>query len=104
MTWNGYSIASGNLFGIIPLTIQMVLLYLIYDKNKFAKFGIKIWSILLIVGPGLSILGGTLKVIAGENFNTQKTLTSLIMLAVGVLIFYFNNRTVEIGIIGNSKN
>ncbi len=101
---NGYEVVSGNMFGVIPMIIQMVLLYLIFDKNKFAKIGIKIWSILLIVGPGLIISGGLIKVIAGENFNFKESLANLIMLAVGMLIFYFNNQTVEVQITENNED
>ena len=101
LIWNGYTTAMGNLYGLIPLTVQMILIYLIFDKNKFAKVGIKIWSILLIIGPGLSILGGLLKSIAGENMDFNETFTNLIMLTIGITVFYFNNKTVEIVIMKN---
>ena len=39
--WNSYAILNGNLFGIIPVVIQLIIIYLLYDKNKNAKIGIK---------------------------------------------------------------
>ena len=96
LIWNGYVIVSGNIIGVLPLLVQLTLLFLIFDKNKLAKLGIKIWSIILIIGPGLSISGGLIKVLVGENFDFKKTLSNLIILVTGILVFYFNKKSVEI--------
>ena len=53
LCWNLYAIDTGNLYGLIPIGIQGVLLFLIFSKNKYAKNGIKIWAIILILSHGL---------------------------------------------------
>ena len=94
--WNSYAILNGNLIGIIPIVIQLIIIYLIFDKNKLAKIGIKIWSIILIAGPSLSILGGLLKTVGGIDLDVNKLIERIIMLSIGILIFYYNDKTVKI--------
>jgi len=94
--WNSYAILNGNLFGIIPVVIQLIIIYLLYDKNKHAKIGIKIWSIVLIIGPSLSIVGKLLKTVAGTDLDLKKMIENIIMLTVGILIYYYNENTVKI--------
>ena len=96
LLWNSYAVLTGNLFGIIPIFIQLIIIYLLYDKNKNAKIGIKIWSIFLIIGPSLSIIGKLLKVLAGEDLEIYKLIEKIIMITIAILIFYFNENTVEI--------
>jgi len=94
--WNSYAVVNGSLFGLIPIVIQLIIIYLLYDKNKHAKIGIKIWSIVLIIGPSLSIVGKLLKTVAGTDLDLKKLIENLILLTVGILIYYFNDKTVEI--------
>ena len=94
--WNSYALLNGNLIGIIPIVIQLIIIYLIFDKNKLAKIGIKIWSIILIAGPSLSILGGLLKTVGGIDLEVNKLIERIIMLSIGILIFYYNDKTVKI--------
>tara|TARA_R110001606_G_scaffold397990_1_gene575960 strand:+ start:2410 stop:2793 length:384 start_codon:yes stop_codon:yes gene_type:complete len=94
--WNSYAILNGNLFGIIPVVIQLIIIYLLYDKNKNAKIGIKIWSIVLIIAPSLSIAGKLLKSVAGTDLDLKKLVENILMLTIGILIFYYNDKTVEI--------
>lgn len=94
--WNSYTVILGNLIGILPIVVQLILLYLIFDKHKYAKVGIKIWSILLIVGPSLSIFGGLLKKFAGEDLVISKFIQNILILTIGLLIFYFNEKTLEV--------
>jgi len=94
--WNSYTVISGNLIGIIPIVVQLIVLYLIIDKHKYAKIGIKIWSILLIAGPSLSILGGLLKMLADVDLVINKLIQNILILTIGILIFYFNEKTLEV--------
>jgi len=94
--WNSYAVVNGSLFGLIPIVIQLIIIYLLYDKNKHVKIGIKIWSIVLIIGPSLSIVGKLLKTVAGTDLDLKKLIENLILLTVGILIYYFNDKTVEI--------
>ncbi len=52
LLFNVYSIiVSGNLLGILPIIIQLILAYLLYSKSKFIPIGFKIWaSIFLMLG------------------------------------------------------
>lgn len=94
--WNSYTVISGNLIGIIPIVVQLTVLYLIIDKHKYAKIGIKIWSILLIAGPSLSIFGGLLKMLADVDFVINKLIQNILILTIGIFIFYFNEKTLEV--------
>lgn len=95
---NTYSIITGNIMAVIPVIIQLVVLFLIFDKNKYAKKGIKIWSIIVILGPLLSIIGRFIKIMVDENvtLDINKLMRNLSILTLGILVMYFTNKTVSI--------
>ena len=96
LIWNIYALTTGRTFALIPITIQIILLDLIFIKSKHTKLGIKIWSIFLLAGPSLSILGKILKLLTGDGFESMVNglIKNLIFLIIGILIFYFNTNTV----------
>ncbi len=98
--WNLFAIfATGLLIGILPITIQAILLGLIFTKNQYAKIGIKIWSIVfLAVASGLQFVGRFLQDLT-EGFSKVDIthyLTTGITILLGVLIAVYTNKTVEI--------
>lgn len=98
LIWNFYTLLTGVLVSLIPITIQLIIIYLILTKNKHTKIGIKIWSLILIVGPSLSFFGKLLKIIIGDNFQpmTIDMIQNLIMLIIGIFIYTYNQNTVEV--------
>ena len=87
-----------NPIALLPIIIQSVLLYLMFTKHKYAKIGIKIWTILfLIIANGLQFLGAILQIIGGGNPNTTilDYLKFLILILIGVGILIFTNKTIE---------
>ena len=100
MMWNIYAtIDTGKLSGILPITIQGVLLALILTRNQYAKIGIKIWSIIfLIIASGLQFFGRLLKD-AVDNFvnaNSLHYITTGITVIIGIMIVLYVNKTVEV--------
>ena len=98
--WNLFAIlVTGLLIGILPITIQAILLGLIFTKNQYAKIGIKIWSIVfLAVASGLQFVGRFLQDLT-EGFSKVDIthyLTTGITILLGVLIAVYTNKTVEI--------
>lgn len=98
MSWNVYALILGQIFAVVPVCLQLVLLFLILKKHRLAKVGISIWSILLMLGPGLAITGKLLTALADENSPLQvpQLLESSLFLILGIGIFYFNRRTVSV--------
>lgn len=96
--WNGYQIHSGVTYRAIPIMLQIILLYLIFSKNQFAKLGIKIWSIYLVATQGIQLFGIILLTTEAEKINYTSILSALLLLIIGILIFNFNNKTVEVKI------
>lgn len=94
--WNSYNVTKGYLMGILPIVVQLILLYLIFDNNKFTKLGVKIWSIVLIVGYGVSILAKLLKVVLGVEIIIADLLNKFIFLIIGILIYVLNEKYTEI--------
>lgn len=94
--WNFYVLTSGALVAILPLILQGILLFLILSKNKNAKIVIKFWSIILILSHGISFLAKVLKISLGDNINLTELLNKTVFLIVGILIYVFNEKYVEI--------
>lgn len=87
-----------NVIALIPVCFQLVVLGLVLKKHKRAKLGIKIWSILLIVGPLMTILGKTIRLLLGDDMSSElmDLVGSVFILLIGLAIFQFNSSTVEV--------
>lgn len=96
---NIYAIFSGNLIGLIPLTIQVVLLFLLIKKHSMAKIGLKIFSIVvLIIASSLKLISALLKILIGEyaDLNFFDYLSAIMNLILGIVILYFTNKSIKI--------
>jgi hypothetical protein len=75
------------------------MLTLIFMKHKYAKMGIKIWTILfLIIASGLQFVGRFLKDM-GTDFNNvdfQHYLKNGVTVLIGVILLFYANKTIEI--------
>jgi hypothetical protein len=96
LSWNLYALGTGNLIGIITCGIQGLLLFLILTKNKYGKIGIKTWAIILILSHGISFLAKLVKIFLGDEIQTTELLKKIIFMAIGILIYVFNEKYVEI--------
>ena len=92
-------ITTGKLIGLLPITIQSILLGLIITKNQYARIGVKIWAIIfLAIASGLQFVGQLLQDIA-DNFTTVNSIhyiTTGFTVLVGIMIVVFVNKTVTI--------
>jgi hypothetical protein len=96
LCWNLYALDIGNLFGLIPIGIQGILLFLIISKNKYVKIGIKIWAIILILSHGLSLVGKSIKKFLGDEIIISELMNKIIFLTIGIFIYVFNEKYVEL--------
>jgi hypothetical protein len=57
---------------------------------------IHFWAIIMMVGPGLSIIGKLIKIATGDdlNFMVDSLVQNLLLFTFGLLIYYFNKKTV----------
>lgn len=96
LIWNTYMVISGNYLGLIAVVIELILLYLLFNKHRLAKMAIHFWAIIMMVGPGLSITGKLIKMATGDdlNFMVDSLVQNLLLFTFGLLIYYFNKRTV----------
>jgi len=97
--WNSYAfIISKSLVSLIPTIIQLIVLLLILMKHKHAKMGINLWSVLLMLGGGLVILGKLMKFFIGDDITDGlgKLALNILILTAGIIIYNFNQKTVEV--------
>ena len=92
------SIRSSNIYGLIPILIEIVLLILIFTKNQYARLGILIWTVIaLIIGSGFEVIADVM-----DDFNNDfKAATqidsfmyNILGLIAGILIIDYTRRTV----------
>ena len=83
---------------LFTIIMQVTILLLIIKESKYAKLGIKIWSLILITGSALSFLGKSIKFFVGDNsINSFKGLfIEFLLLIIGILIYYYANKTIKI--------
>jgi hypothetical protein len=93
LIYNLYATLTGNLFGLIPVSIQIALIILILIKNKYAKLFIQIWVIVaLFIGSGLEIIVELLQ--GFEDFKLTLLMYNLFQFGIGLLILDYTRRTV----------
>lgn len=85
-----------EIWGIIPILIQAVIIGMIITKHQFAKIVLKLWAIIfLVISSSFQII---LQAIQDFTENLEVDLTYYIVAAinllVGSLIIYFTNTTV----------
>lgn len=88
---------SMNIYGIIPIFFEIVLLVLIITKNQYVKLAIIIWaSISFIVGCGFEFVADLMDLINDDfkKLKIESTIQSAIGLALGILIITYTRRTV----------
>jgi hypothetical protein len=100
LIWNLYvTMTTGNYIGLLPITIQGILIGLILTKNQYAKIGIKIWAIMFFtIASGLQFIGKLL-IDTSDNFanaNSLYYITTGFKVLVGVLIVVYVNKTVQV--------
>lgn len=96
LCWNLYNFKTDDFVGLIPIGIQGILLYLIFSKNKYVKNGIKIWSIILILSYGLSLIAKLIKIVLADEIIFSELMNKAAFLTIGILIYVFNEKYVEL--------
>jgi len=96
LIWNTYMVVTGNFLGLIAVVIELALLYLLFNKHRWTKMAIHFWAIIMMIGPGLSILGKLIKMATGDdlNFMVDSLVQNLLLFTFGFIIYYFNKKTV----------
>ena len=97
--WNLYTfLLTKSLVALLPTIIQIVVLILVLVKHKYAKMGINVWAVILMLGGGLVILGKLLKILAGDDMmdGIGKLILNIIIFSAGLAIYNFNQKTVEV--------
>ena len=96
LCWNLYALTLEGFKALIPILIQGTLLFLILSKNKQAKIGIKIWSIILILSYGISFFIKSFEILLGDEIEINIIIKKGVYLIIGILIYSFNKKYVEI--------
>lgn len=87
-----------EVWGIIPILIQAVIIGMIITKHRFARLILKIWAIVfLIIGSSLQILGqGIQDILDDRVVDFVFYIVATINLLIGSLVVYFTNTTVVV--------
>jgi len=94
LLYNLYVIATGNLYGIIPITIQAVMLFLIFTRNEYARIVMLIWAVgVLLIATVFQIVGDLLDT-GFDAIQSFSFLFNLIQLIVAIIIVDYIRRTV----------
>lgn len=97
--WNLYTfLITKSLVTLIPTTIHTIVLVLVLMKHKHAKMGVNVWAVILMLGGGLVILGKLVKLFVGDDITDGigKLLLNVIILSAGLLIYKYNQKTVQV--------
>lgn len=84
---------TNNLGVLIPIVIEIVLLFLISTNHRYAKIGIYLWTtICLIIGFGFEAIADLMDGISKDNLNS--IIYNTIGLFAGILIIHYTRITV----------
>lgn len=91
------SITASNIYGLIPAFIEIVLLTLIFTKNRYVKLTIIAWAILsFIVSCGFELIANLMDDFNNDfrTFKINAFVYNIIGLIVGIIIINYTRRTV----------
>jgi len=103
LLWNLFVfISTLNIYLLIPVLFQLVLLVLILTRDKYARTAIIIWAIVLIIAPSLELLADVMDL--GNNLldndfkglDVYNIIYFLALLVGGILVLDFTRRTVKV--------
>jgi len=107
LLWNLYTlISTGNIWALLPILIQTVLLILIFTNHQYTRIGIIAWTIIAFVGPCILGLLASLFDMGNDLIDSTKItdtndiIYKLIQLVLGILILDFTRRTVKVERVG----
>jgi len=102
--WNAYAgIIGKNIWAVIPIAIEIVLLFFIFNRYEYTRLMIISWAVIfLIATPAIDLLATVLDVgnilIDKETgvFGIYGVILNTIELAAGILILDYTRRTVKV--------
>lgn len=92
-----YFFSDYSIINLFPLIIQLIIILSLIYKNYRVKMVIRIWSVLfLIIANCLIFFGKLLKDFSYDlqNFDYRNYLSSFLMLIIGIVIFWLNEKMV----------
>ncbi|WP_108423748.1 hypothetical protein [Flagellimonas amoyensis] len=81
---------------LLPFAVQATVLVLVLTKDKYAKSAINIWSMLLMVGSGFSLLSKIIYLTIGDNVELGSLFLQIIFVSIGIAVYYYNMETTEV--------
>ena len=104
--YNLYALlVSYNVYSLIPIAIQVFLLYMMFTKHEYARIAILIWStVVLLLATLFEIIAQVLDGLNDgfEKINLYSFIGNLILLIVAILIVDFTRRTVVVRTLGST--
>jgi len=111
LLWNVYTlINTGNIWALLPILIQTVLLILIFTNHQYARVSIMAWTIIVLIGASALGLLASLFDIGNDLIDSTKVtdtnyiIQKLIQLVLGVLMLDFTRRTVKVERVGIAES
>lgn len=87
-------LSSLNFMQLLPIAIQSAILALYFTKHKYLSIGLKIWSVLFILGSGLTVVAFALGGFA--EMPSSKLIWVAIDFIVGVLLWLIASSEIEL--------
>jgi len=93
LAYNAYALISWKtLIALVPITIQSILLYMIFKNHKHVRTLIKVWSVVLLV----SAFFGFLSIYYATEVTAARVIDHLFSLVVGLSYLVFADKCVEL--------
>lgn len=100
--WNVYNyFYSDSNYSLINAGFQFLVLILIFLKSQYAKTGIAIFGVILIINSSFSFIGGLIKIYFDQNLmNLILTVfVPIVLLILGIIVYHYNVTTVKVKLV-----
>lgn len=96
---NTWTLINGQIISLLPLGVQIGVFISILTKWRHVKIIIRVYGIMLLLAGGLQLLAQLLFMIADaqDKISYDTMLSSLLLTALGLVIFIFCNETITVG-------
>ncbi|MBC7413292.1 MAG: hypothetical protein H7331_12655 [Bacteroidia bacterium] len=89
------SLIEGNIFSVIGVVLDVVVLFFLYTKNTKLSVGIKLWCMLIALGPFFKSIAGILKIIGSRNVDYLILIQNIIVITLAILVYKLSNKYIS---------
>lgn len=88
---------SYSAMAVLPITIEIAILFLMLLRHKYLRIAIIVWSFLFIISGGLLLLSQFIFLFTSvERFDIHNVIKDVVFLFIGLIMYFFLDKSIKL--------